>query len=82
MACATCGGDTPVVEPVVRSISESIAPDRPDEAAVLMKFTGTYAAPVVYLGLYSGCISCPAVWVNPGDVARLESTGAWQKVEA
>ena len=53
---------------------------------VLMKFvhtnTSLFAAPVLYLGLYSGCIDCPPVLVNPSDVERLEQTGVWFRVEA
>lgn len=82
MACATCGGTPPPPTPFENFSFAARSVDTPPEGYVQMKFTGNYQAPVVYLGLYSGCISCPPVWVNPGDVARLESTGAWQKVEA
>lgn len=77
-----CGEIPPGPEPVVTRAAQAIAPESPGEGAVLMKFVGNYTAPVTYLGLYAGCVTCAPVWVDPGHVARLEGTGAWARVEA
>lgn len=82
-ADVSCCGNVPSgPEPVVTRAAQAIAPESPGEGAVLMRFTGTYTAPVTYLGLYAGCTTCAPVWVDPGHVARLEGTGAWVRVEA
>jgi hypothetical protein len=82
MACATCGG-VPAGPTQFEGFVESRSVDgSPPAGWVLMKFTGTYVAPVTYLGQYSGCVTCTPVYVNPGDVSRLEGTGAWVRVEA
>ncbi len=82
MACATCGGQPVAPTPFEGFVESRSADGSPPAGWVLMKFTGTYAAPVTYLGQYAGCVTCPPVPVNPGDVARLEGTGVWVRVEA
>lgn len=81
MPCATCGQAPAGPPPVITEMSQAIAPESPGGGAVLMRFTGTYPAPVTFLGLYPGCVTCAPVWVDPGHVARLEGTGQWARVE-
>ena len=48
-----------------------------------MRFIGNYTAPVTYLGLYAGCVTCAPVWVDPGHVdARLTELGHRQAAAA
>lgn len=82
MPCVTCGGvvinDAP--PPPITEAAQASAPEQPAPDTVLMKFTGAQSGPVTYFGLYAGCATCAPVWVNPGDVERMELTGVWVRV--
>ncbi len=80
MPCATCG-QQPAQPTQFDHLVDVLAPAPAIVNGVLMKFTGRYEAPVQFLGLYQGCVTCPHVQVDPGHVVRLEGTGMWAVVE-
>jgi hypothetical protein len=79
MACANCGDNTPLPNAFNETTANAT---KREDGFVQLKFTGGYEGPVTYFGLYDGCISCPPVWADPNDVARLLNTGVWAVVEA
>jgi glycosyltransferase involved in cell wall biosynthesis len=84
MGC--CGGNKSAANSAARDVAAfggvtRIMPIIENDGTVLMRFTGSYAAPVTYNGnagrQYQGCATCDPVSVHPDDVERLENTGVW-----
>jgi hypothetical protein len=79
MAC--CGGNTVAVSAALEGLVSVPHYEIDADGTVEMAYVGPYAGDVTYFGKYTGCIGCKPVKVDPGDVKRLELTGAWRAVE-